>query len=311
MAPTLNRFCIVNLQAPDFNHEVDEFLQDPYDLEKDLVNFTRSPIGDEIREVTRGAVKSMLNRVYQNFSEGAAADDGSQIILDINNQDLADIYDSREGPIYNFISGRTMSYLNKITLAFYETGVFRKRYTNYIDNMVLGLVGRGTNNFKNAKQEKDFADSIKKLYHKVLNDVLLGAEKAPKQIILDFSKGSISDSINEWETYHESEGANMFDQNFVDLYNKIYAEYKPDTETMKKKLDSFKDKNAMNAFLNDMTRLDRLVAVLDKVSSPGGNIRIFIKNLHNMQDGWKTYKDQAKAKILSNAKSNAQGKSAP
>ncbi|MDR2490105.1 MAG: ATP-binding protein, partial [Spirochaetaceae bacterium] len=138
MAPTLNRFMIVNLsyKPQETGIFVDEFVYglDSYTTGCSLSSKTLSP--EEITRFKRAFRESFVKilKIYEPISGGSG--------LNIGEQDLDGIYEY-SGDVYNFVSGRTVSYLERVLRAVIELGAENFTHNECFEKYILGLVGQG------------------------------------------------------------------------------------------------------------------------------------------------------------------------
>lgn len=145
MAPTLNRFVIINL-----NHNytaldmISEFLSTPPEpvYPKKCISFSenyKSSFMDKFRNIWR--------EIFFKYS-----DPESKLgLIDIGNQKIDGLYSESEQCIYNFISGRSLSYLARCLMAYTGLGLTN---TNVLQKMIDGLVGAGSCMFSKEQGER-------------------------------------------------------------------------------------------------------------------------------------------------------------
>jgi hypothetical protein len=269
MAPILNRFCIINLSYESNDSFLDEFLQDEADLDRDLPVFQEKEISPWQKNYLREGLKMLFRTLFRSFEEDNRDMDRDLVYtMDINNQVYNTIYDEDSRCVYNFITGRTLWYLYKITLSFLRKGLSSADHAADMLNMVYGLVGLGTNTFT-EKQRKAYLKSVETLYRQ-LYDVLAsqsGSLPGERQAAsLDFQGKGAADSINEWVLFHESRSINDGgDPNLEALALHIGSLYGVDTgdiERLRQKITH--NKAELYTFSNDMQRLDYLVGILEE-----------------------------------------------
>jgi hypothetical protein len=270
MAPILNRFCIINLSYESNDTFLDEFLQDEADFDKDLVVFQEKEITPWQKNYLRDGLKMMFRTLFRSFEEDNRDMDKDLVYtMDINNQVYNTMYDDDSRCVYNFITGRTLWYLYKITLSFLRKGFSAADRGGDMLNMVYGLIGLGTNTFT-EKQSKAYLKSVETLYRR-LYDILAsqnGSEGLPgeAEIALDFRGRGAADAINEWVLFHESRAINDGgDPNLEALSLHIGALYgvaAEDAERLRQKITH--NKAELYTFSNDIQRLDYLIGILEE-----------------------------------------------
>jgi hypothetical protein len=271
MAPILNRFCIVNLSYESNDSFLDEFLQDEADLAKNLVTFTEKEITLRQKKYLRDGLKMMFRTLFRSFEEeNANPDKESVYTMDINNQVYNNMYDDDSRYVYNFISGRTLWYLYKITLSFLHKGLTMEEHDAAILNMVFGLIGLGANTFT-EKQGKSYLKHTENLYRQLYDALSSGKAAVLSETqcaSLDFRNKTIADAINEWILFRESSmSGNSGDANLDALITHIgksYGTAAEDTERLRQRITF--NKADLYVFTNDMQRLDYLADILEEDS---------------------------------------------
>ena len=264
MAPMLNRFCIVNLRYESNDSFLNEFLQDPADWDKDLPVYQDRKLTAEDRDRLASGLKVMFRTLLSAFEETDSAG-GERYAMDINNQVYNNMYEGNTRYVYNFISGRTLSYLFRITLSFLRKGLSFGEYGNQMLNMVFGLVGIGTNTL-NEKQQQSYLRNVETLYAKLYNALNDGEDAAgPAAAPLDFTGREVADAIQEWVLFRESSLWNdAGDPNLSVLTAYVEGAYGTAAENVEK----VRRRNAENKadryrFSNDMQRLEYLITLLE------------------------------------------------
>ncbi|MDR2796518.1 MAG: ATP-binding protein [Spirochaetaceae bacterium] len=255
MAPILNRFCIVNLRYESNSAFLGEFLQDEDKRSDDVLTYGDVTVTDETKTRLREGLKAIWIAIFESFN------DGEHAALDINNQMYNNIYESDTGYVYNFISGRTIYYLYRITYSFLCKGLSVNRHGPLMLNMVFGLAGLGTNSFDEMRQ-KSYLKKLETLWTKLYTS--LGAEAAADKTPpakLDFTGKSVSAAINEWTLYSD---ASIFGDNtdgaletLVRHISDTYGAESVQVEIITRRV--LEDAFAMFAFTGDMQKIDYLV----------------------------------------------------
>ncbi|MDR2739428.1 MAG: AAA family ATPase [Treponema sp.] len=313
MAPILNRFCIVNLSYENNDSFLDEFLQDEADLAKDLVVFSEKKITSWQKNYLRDGLKMMFRTLFRSFEDDNRDMDKELVYtMDINNQVYNTMYDDDSRYVYNFISGRTLWYLYKITLSFLYKGLTMEEHGAAMLNMVYGLIGLGTNTFT-EKQRKTYLKSAETLYRRIY-DVLSSQDAAKTPAVpgeaqntsLDFRGKNAADAINEWVLFHESSVLqDLNDLNLESLVFHIRASYgvnAEDTERLRQRITH--NKADLYTFSNDMQRLDYLIGILEEELSPEsgkqGSEGRFLGQLHSIRDVYTSLRDEAVKLVMKN-----------
>jgi len=266
MAPIINRFCIVNLRYENTESFLNEFLQEEKEWDADLIRFSQRELTPKVLDNIRLGLKTMLKTLLFSFEKESQDDEGERLyIMDINNQNYAGIYDLDSANVYNFISGRTLSYLFRINQSFYRKGLSMADHGGIMLNMVYGLIGNGTNTFGETEQ-REYLNSLSTLYSNLFS--ALEAEESfgePNLVILDFSGKGAADDIQEWILYHESALIHRSgDPNLPSLTAHIQSLYGTNAQTVEELRGRIKaNKMEGYAFANDFQRLDYLIRFLE------------------------------------------------
>jgi hypothetical protein len=312
MAPILNRFCIVNLSYDSNDTFLDEFLQDEADLDKDLAAFQEREIIPWQKNYLRDGLKAMFRTLFRSFEEDNRDMDKDLVYtMDINNQVYNTMYDDDSRFVYNFITGRTLWYLYKITLSFLRKGLSSADHAADMLNMVYGLIGLGTNTFT-EKQRKAYLKSVETLYRR-LYDILASPGGAGLDAVrgeaasLDFRGKGVSDAVNEWVLFHESRAIpGGDDPNLEALLIRIevlYGVNAEDTERLRQKITH--NRAELYTFSSDMQRLDYLVGILEEEqnfleNSKGSQGEDPLNRLRKIRDAYADLRHEAEKLMLKN-----------
>lgn len=251
MAPTINRFCIVNLLWGHNNSDI---------IHECLTRQTpKSRVASKVnREEIEKEYNEMINDLIVKYSHV----DGSLGYIDLANHDIANIY-KRKGNIYNIISWRSITYLKELVIALASLGIDDEVV---IKNVCAGMIGLGSNNFKTEDQVETFinlvSDHVKQIVDSNVNSTDMEELDA---------NAKLSDLINGYIAKLESTntlGSTKYENGLTDIivsrygnvsqvYNKLKdGEYKP------------------MEFINDM---DSIALLLGKASTSNAEI---IANIH-------------------------------
>jgi hypothetical protein len=290
MAPTLNRFVIVNLEATDGKDFAQEFLQPEDRRNDDLIEFDNIEITDSIKEVCRQNMVTMMDNLFTTY----AVDDGQKPRLDISHQAFDEVYD-QPGKVYNFITGRSIHYLYQLCLGILHLGIGRKRYGAKIANMLLGLIGNGTNSFKREEDRADYQQGIILIFQRVIKQTQDQSSLTENKVKLDFNSMSVTDSIQQWLLYNNGNEV-MFDDNFKNLIDRVEKDYKADVVGMGKKLGALQTEKDMVEFVDALQKIDHLAAVLENTNireiQPGRN------TIKSIQGAWAGYKQMIMTEVI-------------
>jgi MoxR-like ATPase len=312
MAPILNRFCIVNLSYESNDSFLDEFLQDEADLDKDLVVFHEREITPWQKNYLRDGLKTMFRTLFRSFEEDNRDLDRDLVYtMDLNNQVYNTMYDDDTRCVYNFITGRTLWYLYKITLSFLRKGLSMADHGADMLNMVYGLIGLGTNTFT-GKQRKAYLRGVETLYRR-LYDILssqnnAGAGFLPgEDLSLDFRGKGAADAVNEWVLFHESRAVDRGgDPNLEALSLHIaglYGSAPEDAGRLHQRIT--RNKADLYTFSNDMQRLDYLIGILEEEQELLGKGKESqgedpLDQLRSIRNAYAELRDEAEKLMLKN-----------
>ena len=285
-APTLNRFCLINVQYEDGPSLVSEFLQPMDAREEQLPSFLSVPITPKIEQSIRGVMTEMFELIFGTYSQ--KNNDGA--VLDVNNTEYQDMFD-KPGPIYNFISGRTVHYLFKTACGLFHLGILRKRNKEVIDLFAKGLVGLGTNSFKSQKEQDDYELSLMTGFMKVLTRTLRDNKEGVISLELNFKGKSIDSAISEWLGYKDSHNK-INDVNLQRLMEMIRSEYGTSADAMAAKLNSGMQLHQM---LGDIQKLNTLLGDLKTCGLR--EVANYVKELELVCASWESYKTAIIASI--------------
>lgn len=147
MAPTLNRFIIVNLND-NYN---------AMDLMAEFLNPAKRPVypsaGSPMTEKAKSSFMENYQKIWKEIFIKYSDPRSTLGLLDISNRNLDGLYSESKGSVYNFISGRTLSYLARLLIAFIELKI---NNSDVLCKMINGLVGAGTCLFKNELQANEY-----------------------------------------------------------------------------------------------------------------------------------------------------------
>lgn len=261
-APTLNRFCIINVEPLDGVGLVTEFLQTEEERVKNLPAFAYAEITPTIQASIQSNLKEALLNLFSFYSP--KEDGGQDSSLNFKNTNFAEIFD-REGPIYNFVTGRTISYLERMSEAMIYLGIIRKEYKIVVQNVIFGLMGLGTNNFKDPynKEEGDFFQWRFKLANRVQGALRRSIEDNLNEINateINYKGKSLDKCISEWLRFADSSGGVIYDKNLTRLLTLIKQNYPIDVEGMSKVINTWDNVKMMNDLQKITTLYNNLKA---------------------------------------------------
>jgi hypothetical protein len=281
-APTLNRFVIVNVNPSDASGIglATEFLQSKEEREANLPIFDNIEITANIEEAVRTNMKDMLINLFGNYSKKDDNEKGTAV-LDFTNTNFSDIFD-QPGPIYNFLTGRTIHYMSLVATAMIHLGIVRKVHTDRVRNLCLGLGGLGTNSFSSEKDAEDFRISLVTGFQKVIRRSVEANMSEINAVEIDYKNKPIEKNISDWMRYQESKGK-INDVNLINLLKRIEGEYGAETAKMKSALSG-----EPNKLLADLQKIETLTNFLK--TSLVSEITPIIKKLEVIVNAWEAYK---------------------
>jgi hypothetical protein len=194
IAPVINRFCLVNLSYASAESFLAEFLQDDAGVQSDLLSFQNNPVPKAFQKKIRDGLKIMLSALF------------SETGVNLNHRNYQKIY---ERPlVYNFVSGRTVSYLYRVTVSFLAKGLTLPQNGDVMLEMVYGLIGAGSASF-DKDGERVYLEKLKNAYTHLFDTFVAEFSGSDMhETALDFSgtafPRSLSDKINAWKLAHES-----------------------------------------------------------------------------------------------------------
>ncbi len=237
MAPTLNRFAIVNLND-DYNaiDMIDEFLTEP----KEVKSYKPKKLSDKEKNEFMERYRESWKEIFIKYSDK----ESSVGILDISNPALDGLYSESSSSVYNFISGRTLYYLGKVLLSYKCLGINNK---DLLKKLINGLVGRGTNNFKDKKQYTNYVSYINSKLSKLLT------AKSVAQNVEFAVTGNISADVQTF----------LFNRENMDVTPQ--DEIRAMTAICNEVIDKFKGKNIVTTCTTEV-EIARFISDLDAIT---------------------------------------------
>jgi hypothetical protein len=280
-APTLNRFCIVNVQPTDGLSLLGEFLQSKEEMEANLPIFQDIPISEKIEETVRVTMRDYLTHLITTYCTKSNDGDGESS-LDFQNTQFSEIFD-QPGPIYNFLTGRTIHYMFRIAVGMIHLGIVRQSHKERIKNICLGLGGLGTNTFASEKNKEEFRISLCSAFQKTIRRSVESNSVEINSVELDYKNKTIEKCISDWMRYQESKGK-INDVNLSRLLKEIDNVYGAETSKMANKLQNWDS----NRVLSDLQKIETLTNYLKTAQI--SEIIPIIKRLDIIVNAWDSYK---------------------
>jgi len=149
-APSINRFCIVNIEADSMQSMLDEALQTVEERSEKLPTFK------EIKDfnVSEKDILKIVHDKLGDLCKAYSSRSSSSGYLDPSNKHLSDLYDAmnaKDEHVLNFFSIRTIGMLVKMVTACARYSITSP---SWIRAMSDGLIGAGTGNFEPKQLEK-------------------------------------------------------------------------------------------------------------------------------------------------------------
>jgi hypothetical protein len=229
-APNLNRFCLINFGPQSFEGLYTEFLQKADAIEKFLPDFDHRELSEEIKEKASLAVRGIFEKLNSTYY----AKDSSKSQLNFANKRLNNVFTgeySKNGEVYNFISGRTIGYFWDIFCAMYSIGLSN---AEYIGKFIDGLIGLGFNSFSDIQELNAYRKFIRELTKDALNE-LWGKKKKQKTFSYN-SKLSLAENIDALITLQDKLESEEAEEACMQIVSEIEAEFKTDTDSISKLL---------------------------------------------------------------------------
>lgn len=271
-SPALNRFCIINLGFKSLKDVANEFLSDEEDLTKNWPTFQRKELDAATRQEIKGKVRDFMANVADNYVEKG---DFSKGFLDVRTKELNNIYEAGlepSGEVLNFISGRTVSYLNRCVTACVALGLNGKH--SFVGKMIDGLIGLGTNTFQSEGELKIFRASIKRDIGNII-DVMTGRKYDVNKDNLFEGADTIAAKVQRLsENIEGFTNATDVSVHFMTIYKQIQSDYPVTSDGMTKVLSKL-DGDAVKVanFKADLDAIQVLSEVFkgtsfEKISAP-------------------------------------------
>jgi hypothetical protein len=276
-APTLNRFCIVNVIPDDGLGLLDEFLQSKEEREANLPIFQNVNISEKIEETVRVILKDYLTHLITTYSNKEEV----QGNLDFKNTQFSEVFD-QPGPIYNFLTGRTIHYMYKMAVGMIHLGIVRQYHKNRIKNICLGLGGLGTNTFRD-KGIEEFQISLCSAFQKTLRRSVESNAVEINSVELDYKNKTIEKCISDWMRYQESTGK-INDVNITHLLKLIDDNYGVSINKIEARLNNWDN----NRVVGDLQKIETLTNFLK--TSQLTEVTPIIKRLELIVNTWEAYK---------------------
>lgn len=301
IAPTLNRFCIINLLPENATDVIEEFTQDLRETDANWPEFENYEVDRKMEQRVVSEVGQTFTQLFKTYTKGS-----NKGFLDIRNIYYDGIFDRDDGipELLNFISGRTISYLSRVIIGLISMGV--PSSSRLYKKAIEGLIGLGTNTWVDAddgdpkaitaRLEKYIPD-VQGRFGGILDKNIRKFESArkvedPKMSRLRELMGdnTISNKITAFTANEDTD--KFMGEEFTSLFKDICQSYGVDT--FDKNLERiFKDDNNMLLFRSDMDCLETLTSEVSDANALMGNIKPYSIELTKIWKSYKFYYDAA------------------
>ena len=186
----LNRFCIINmLDGMTQADIVDEFFDD--EEEKLEVKDKKFEMSDSVKSELNTKLKNLFKEVIKQYSDP----DSSKGFIDMRFPNVKNLYEEApQGELYNFISGRTMSFTKRVLTSYITLGI---EDFDYLKKCLKGLVGVGSGHFVNKAQITSFNSVFENSIKTIISEITRSAkEKIGKEKFSLYGKEDISTKVN-------------------------------------------------------------------------------------------------------------------
>lgn len=206
ISPNLNRFCIYNLLDRYNNTDiVTEFLTKP-----------KAAIKRTISDVDENTISDNFFKLILQIILKYSDINNSVGYIDLKNSDIANIYKA-SGHIYNVMTGRSLSYLKDVVIGITKLRIYD---SSFIKEIVGGLVGAGSNNFKSAEQITGFIDFLTSNIIGIISGNM--SSQGSHEFKKDVSE-EITDYLNEKENGKAFADVN-YENDLVEYIDKSYGD---------------------------------------------------------------------------------------
>lgn len=280
-APTLNRFCIINVEPQDGPGLVIEFTQSDEERNLKIPSFVRREITTLLKDTLRKKIRQELSSLFESFS--SHGDNLKE--LNIHNTEINEIFE-QHGPVYNFFSGRIISYIQKICIGIIHLDIARLEYNSIIRNIAFGLAGAGTCSFSSEESQNQYLEVYASTFLRIIKTTISDHLKDLNSGKINFNDKSVEDCISDWMRHIEGDGS-INDVNLERLMKVIQKKYPTDAESMLSVLQTSK----IQKFLADIQKINTLYEYIN--TSDILEIKNFAIELKIIVDAYNGYKMSA------------------
>lgn len=293
-APTLNRFCLINLLPENAMDVVSEFTQGALaDSVKDWPEFDNIEITEEMKVRIVAEVAQTFKGLFNNYSVTS-----NKGFLDIRNVYYDGIYDRDDNipEVLNFISTRSMSYLTRLIIAFANMGI--KSDNPVFRKALYGLIGLGTNTWGDIEETNirlpKYLNDIFARFSKILDSAVRKAtsktEKKSTSINKLLGANTIANKITVFVGDDSIE--KYYSDDFADIIRDISDKYNSDNfvDNVER---IFTNKNSVMEFRADMDELEILISDIESANLTIGRMKPYLCELTKIYKMYKFYYDSA------------------
>lgn len=289
-APALNRFCLINLMPKTSNDLVYEYLQDEKEQFANWPEFKFNPLNDTSKEMLTSSVINLFSSIFENYCNTG---DNSKGVINIENKSLNNLYEgvpTKQQEVYNFISGRSMSYFKRCLQSFIELGISKS--STFLTQMIEGLIGAGTNNFKNDSEVKNYIASVKGAVQEIISSIKVGRIKTDDTPIYN-DNDSVAEKVKKFLQNNDKTSLLQVGKqhdNLVKLYADICNAYSSNTiiNTIDKLTDDDVNVNIAN-FAADYNAIEEFIEYLNGMQTKGDDVDKMKSSLEDIGLNMKFY----------------------
>ena len=227
-SPNLNRFCIVNFGPQTFEGLYHEFLQEPEDLEANLPKFEELPLTEELQKKSL----ELVTEIFDEINKAYITKDCSKGVLNVKNKNFSGVFSadySKDGEVYNFISGRTIGYFKDIFRAMYVIGLTKP---DYIAKFIDGLIGLGFNSFSDIQELNFYRRFLREITKKALYK-MRGKEEDVVEFMVDPS-ATIAEKVRALSAQVDQLEIAKMEEACAAIFFDITGKFAVDTVTLSK-----------------------------------------------------------------------------
>lgn len=184
-SPTLNRFCMINVDDDNLENMVDEYVINDLPAVKSVKfgNITK-----DMHEVS-AKIGNALKKVFIKYASSSSDNEEKSLNPLNHNLQIYDLENEQNTKrLCNFISGRCLSHLKKVVISLIKSDIDIENMRPLMQSVVEGLIGAGTNNF--------MSETIQDAYIAYATDSLMNEVAALRKYVT-FTKAPAYETITE------------------------------------------------------------------------------------------------------------------